>query len=652
VGLLSKIKPFFAKRYHYELPDYTLVTFCKTLEIWTAPTGKCSRVVAMLPEDDLRQQIAELSARVASLGATVSSLEAAVEGLRPAHPAASAPLPSGNAVPVHSSPPPPPPRGGAASTAGAKPASSLESRIGAQLLNRIGILAVLIGTAWFLKLAFDRNWIGPGIRIWIGLVCAAALVVWSERFRRHGFSAFSYSLKALGTSIAYLSLWAASSVYHLAPTWLIFLAMTAVTIVNAVLARRQRSELLAIYALAGGLATPGLLAMGHDSAFFLFSYLALLNAGTLLLLALHPWKKLAWAALLGTAVYYIGWTLSEDDPSRFLVTGCFMGLFFAGFAAAPFLILCKAEAPDARFPVAFPIANACATWIGLMAILAEPERHPARPWVTVALALACLLMAAALRAPAAVAIARTYLGLGVVFVAVAVPLQFHGYGVTLCWLGESLALIAFAKAGSHAAMRVFGAALLIVTACSLLLDWILPTAQPLAVAANMYFATNLIGAAVFAAVTYLSLGELSHASPAREFGSWRYLAGFAGVAFSLTLLVAVSLEIHHYWYCGAGVLQDFCRSYDRERRDIAAGFSYSAWCMLYGSVLMTAGFLRRSAFLRWQALVLLAFSIGMVFLNGVTHESQGYRVLSFLVLGVLLLAVSFAYQRDWLRLRG
>jgi uncharacterized membrane protein len=615
----------------------------------------------MLPEDDLRQQIAELSARVASLGTTVSSLQAAVEGLRAAHPATSAPLPGGNAVPVHSSPPSPPPppppppplRGGPASTSGAKPASSLESRIGAQLLNRIGILAVLIGTAWFLKLAFDRNWIGPGIRIWIGLVCAAALVVWSERFRRRGFSAFSYSLKALGTSIAYLSLWAASSVYHLAPTWLVFLAMTAVTIVNAVLARRQRSELLAIYALAGGLATPGLLAMGHDSALLLFSYLALLNGGALLLLALHPWKKLAWAALLGTAVYYIGWTLSEDDPSRFLVTGCFLGLFFAGFAAVPFLILRKAEAPDLVFPIAFPIANACATWIGLMAIFAAPEQHPARPWITLALALACLLMAAALRAPAAVAIARTYLGLGVVFVAVAVPLQFHGYGVTLCWLGESLALIAFAKAGSHAAMRVLGAALLALTAFSLLLDWILPTAQPLAVAANMYFATNLIGAAVFAAVTYLSLGELSdHPSPAGEFGSWRYLAGFAGVAFSVTLLVAVSLEIHHYWYCGAGVLHDFCRSYDREHRDIAAGFSYSAWCMLYGSVLMTAGFLRRSAFLRWQALVLLAFSIGMVFLNGVSHESQGYRVLSFLVLGALLLTVSFAYQRDWLRLRG
>jgi uncharacterized membrane protein len=32
--------------------------------------------------------------------------------------------------------------------------------------------------------------------------------------------------------------------------------------------------------------------------------------------------------------------------------------------------------------------------------------------------------------------------------------------------------------------------------------------------------------------------------------------------------------------------------------------------------------------------------------------SQGYRILSFLGLGVLLFAVSFVYQRDWLKLRA
>src|SRR4029077_10688475 len=39
--------------------------------------------------------------------------------------------------------------------------SDLESRIGSHWLNRIGIAAVLIGVSYFLKFAFDNNWIGP-----------------------------------------------------------------------------------------------------------------------------------------------------------------------------------------------------------------------------------------------------------------------------------------------------------------------------------------------------------------------------------------------------------------------------------------------------------------------------------------------------------
>jgi len=35
----------------------------------------------------------------------------------------------------------------------------------------------------------------------------------------------------------------------------------------------------------------------------------------------------------------------------------------------------------------------------------------------------------------------------------------------------------------------------------------------------------------------------------------------------------------------------------------------------------------------------------------VSELAEGYRILSFLGLGALLLAVSFVYQRDWLNLR-
>src|SRR5262245_61721090 len=47
--------------------------------------------------------------------------------------------------------------------------AELESKIGGRWLNRIGILAMLIGVSYFLKYAFDNNWIGPAARIVIGL---------------------------------------------------------------------------------------------------------------------------------------------------------------------------------------------------------------------------------------------------------------------------------------------------------------------------------------------------------------------------------------------------------------------------------------------------------------------------------------------------
>jgi uncharacterized membrane protein len=77
----------------------------------------------------------------------------------------------------------------------------------------------------------------------------------------------------------------------------------------------------------------------------------------------------------------------------------------------------------------------------------------------------------------------------------------------------------------------------------------------------------------------------------------------------------------------------------------------SAFLMLYGAALLAAGFWRRSGFLRYQALVLLVFTIFKTFLYDMRNLSQGYRVVSFLGLGALLMAISFAYQKDLLHLR-
>jgi uncharacterized membrane protein len=67
---------------------------------------------------------------------------------------------------------------------------------------------------------------------------------------------------------------------------------------------------------------------------------------------------------------------------------------------------------------------------------------------------------------------------------------------------------------------------------------------------------------------------------------------------------------------------------------------------------MIVGFWRRSSFVRWQALLLIAATIIKVFVYDFSQLDKGYRILSFIVLGVLLLTISFVYQRDWLQLSG
>jgi uncharacterized membrane protein len=72
--------------------------------------------------------------------------------------------------------------------------------------------------------------------------------------------------------------------------------------------------------------------------------------------------------------------------------------------------------------------------------------------------------------------------------------------------------------------------------------------------------------------------------------------------------------------------------------------------MAYGAMLMVVGFWRRSAFVRWLALFLIAVTTVKVFIYDTSQLDRQYRILSFIVLGILLLAISFVYQRDWLKL--
>lgn len=639
-------------------------------------------------------------------------------------------------------PPPIPPMFAAGRAPHAKPTAgprtdsgtSLESRIGSQWLNRIAIVTLLVGASYGLKLAIDYGWLGPIARVVIGIVAGAALVLWSERFRAKGFAAFSYSLKAVGSGVLYLSLWAAFH-YRLIPASAGLCLMILVTAWNAFMAWAQDSELLAAYAIAGGFATPLLLSTGGNHEVFLFTYILAIDLATIALVRLRGWPRLLLGAFPLTVGYYIGWYGEFYHLDAMSATLLFLALFFLVFASVP---LGPRAADSATVgaralkhsvlieDILQPLCNAAFAALACYAILQDADERSLLPWVMVGMAA---LYLCAMRAPQTRTASAIHLSLAVVFLTIAIPLKASGHWITVSWLVEGLALMWVAARLSaakdlpgegdpdtaHAArvLRPLASASLLLGFCGVcahafgLLDVATLSLW------NKGVGTALTGIGVFAATAWLAMGTASNARDGRtswtsittgslllidvtaailtlrELGlswQWEYAhpafrsADFATALIGLAIfaaVIAVSMRLAQthaadaFWIqCGAlSTIAFNLVAVLTGVREMSAAFApppgianleaalqqalaISGWLMLYGALLLAVGFWRRSSFLRWQALVLLAITIVKVFLYDMRDLSQGYRVVSFLALGALLMVVSFAYQKDWLNLRG
>jgi uncharacterized membrane protein len=676
---------------------------------------------------------------------------------------------------------------------------SLESRMGSQWFNRIGIVAVLIGAALFLKFAIDNHWVGPAGRILIGLLSGAALIAWSERFRSKGYATFSYSLKAVGSGVLYLSLWAAFSLYHLIPPGVAFAGMVLVTAFNAFIAWRQSAEVLAVYAIVGAFSTPLLLSTGRNEEVFLFCYLLMMNAATMALLVLKGWNRLLVLSFIGTVAFYWGWYWQFYTPAAFVTTTVFLSLFILLFAAATILARQRRAHPeqDDAARVLVSLANAAFGFLGFYAMLSQngSGRNTALAWCSVGFGAFYLAVRKWMeRTPIAgsrlASLSDIQLSIAIVFLTLAVPLAVHGHWVTVGWMAEGAVLVWAATRLRTRLMQVLAGSALSLGLISLAMDATIGQTRVLWNTRLLSFAVSI--AAIFIA-TALARGEARREGTATSAGGWELLAQTGAVIARALVIIAVLLEIHTYWWSGpppaagmadlrspgsllgsaiwlmaasgaivwavarrraslpesasqqtwtqlaeaicwfaAGLVVLFIGMFYAQQqviwnlrfaafavavasivwagrqvrgrapisgsqlyisasvvatvltltavcfeiatfwstrallaapgsmlygsqlagRQMAERFSYSAWFLIAGTALLAVGFRRRSALLRWQGLVLLAVTIFKVFLLDTSTLSQGYRIISFLALGALLLGVSFAYQRDWLHLRA
>ncbi len=587
---------------------------------------------------------------------------------------------------------------------------TLESRIGSRWLNRIGIVAVLVGVSYFLKYAFENDWIGPSMQVLIGMAAGIAVAAWSERFRRHGFAGFSYSLKAVGAGALYLSLWASFALYSLVPAAVAFCGMVVVTAAIATLALFESAEVLAALALVGGFLTPVLVSTGQNQEVALLSYLLLLDAAALLLQRHRSWPRILFGSFIGTELLFVFWYAKFYSNDQFAITVSFLSAFFGLFAAAPLVAnlfpQIRGDATPLRTGVVLPVLNGFAFFCVVYTML------EVQGLATEARAAQYLLAIAALYAGLGLALERrtsdappqptlpmdarrllplVHLGMAVACLTAAIALWLHGHWIAFSWLVEAAALFYAGTKAARTPVKWFGAIVAALAIFHLLINSLGWRTQTLLL--NERFGLYLLAIGVISAMLWWqqhgasipgtrnggarrgpppvesnAAGESSEergsAKELSSSGDWfRYpqVMALAVVVINLLALCALNFEVGDYFrreiqavyaaYTAHRILLP--TEYARQVRSlmIARDFSYSAVWMAYGVLLIWVGFWKRSEFLRWQAIVLIGITILKVFIYDTSALQRGYRILAFMILGVILLAISFAYQKDWLGLQ-
>ena len=503
----------------------------------------------------------------------------------------------------------------------------LEHLIAGRWFNRIGILALIVTVSLFLKYAFDNNWIGPSGRVGIGILLGAAMLPWSQWLLGRGYSYFSEGIAALGQATLLLSIWAGCRYYTLFTREVGFSGMILITAVMAAVALGRNSERIALLSLLGGFLTPLLVSTGKDEQIVLFTYLLILGAGLLVMAALRDWHSLGPISFVLTQLYFWGWYESFYRPPKLERTIIFATLFFLLFLVIPVLRAIRFSELDA-IAISSVLANSFAYLAALYALL-WPQDRWTLTFLVLALGAAHLTIVQLTPSPErgrSPLTRQLFAGLALTFATLAIPIRLEGKWITLGFAVEGAILIWSGYRSLASLLRYAGFFLLIVAAFRVVF---LPGPVPTFLF-NERFATYMaviacMGVALFAARQHsAAIGE-------RE----KDALGVLAVAINVYALIALSLELWDYFGRVSSLGVD---------TGLAQHLALSLLWSGYACVLILLGIKERTPLLRWQALILFGLVVIKVFLYDSSYLARFYRIISFFVLGLVLLVVSFLYQ--------
>jgi hypothetical protein len=385
----------------------------------------------------------------------------------------------------------------------------LEKFIGENLINKIGILILVLGISFFVKYAIDKDWINETARVGIGIL-AGSIVMGIAHKLRANFTAFSSVLVAGAVSIFYFTIAIAFHEYQLFSQTVAFSIMVVITAFSSLVSVSYNRMELAILSLIGGFAVPFMVSTGQGNYVVLFSYIVILNAGILSIAYFKKWNVLNLLSFIFTIILFGGWYVVELFDNKLPHRGAFVfaTIFYLLFSIITVIHNLRRKGTFGVLEYMIMIGNTFFYFSVGMGIL-HNWGIDFKGLFTLAIAVFNLIYAVFLYKRFGLDKNAIYLllGLTLTFVTLTIPIQFKGNYITLFWAIEAVLLFWLSKQSKINSFKLGAIIVQILMIFSLVIDWINKYSYfetELAIVLNPIFITGIVALASLIA-TYLIL---------------------------------------------------------------------------------------------------------------------------------------------------
>ncbi|HBO16772.1 MAG: hypothetical protein UR69_C0001G0263 [Candidatus Moranbacteria bacterium GW2011_GWE2_35_2-] len=552
-----------------------------------------------------------------------------------------------------------------------KEESDLEGNIGGKWFARIGITALVLGVSFLLKYAFDNNWIGETGRVLMGIMIGMSLLVAGEKYIRKYFS-YGQIITGGGIAILYLSVFAAFDFYSLLGPIASFFGMILVTAVGIVLSLRYNAISLMTVAILGGFSTPLLISTGQNNQFSLFFYIFILDVAILVISFFRKWRALNFIGFAGTGILFFVWGASFYTQAQLGSTMFFLTLFFFIYTISSLIYnIVRQEKSEAVEQILLLLSGT--TYFIASYSLMNGQHHSFMGFFALILGIYYFSWAYLVKylTPEDDKLYGFLAFLTIGFATLVIPIQFQGVAITSGWLIEAILLFLIAvKNKEQVIIKSFG--LLIFGLAIFRIFMIDVFYSSHSVLANKFFFTALFAIVISYAAAFLFsvISSDEEKEKPESFLAAKQIAILMFIVANFLTIFTGSREINNYYQNKIDQVREESRvaiendrvqgnalnsastvaiaKYDHTKiKGLQSRNSVilSIFWLLYGIILVAVGMTRGRKGVRVGGLILLFLAILKLFFVDLWSLGTLYRIISSMTLGVILLGISFAYNR-------